>query len=906
VRRRTTVALTCAAVIVAVGGIGATAVAGQQPGVTQTASMVPVGNGPDGSKVSLDTTLFVPKNLHGTAPAVILAHGFGGNKDDETSEALTLARHGYIALTYSARGFGNSGGQITLDSPDYEVKDASRLIDLLAKDPRVHLDKPGDPTVGIAGGSYGGALTLEAAGYDQRVDAIVPAITWNELGQSLFPQFAQTAPATNAADTAPIPVPGVFKKQWAADFFGTGSDAGVTPTTCGKFAAAYCAAYQASAAQGRPTPEMLALMAANSPARILDRIKAPTLLIQGEADSLFPLSEGDANAKGIAANGTPVKVVWYGGGHDGGLPETKRIDSLTLSWFGRYLKKDGTAPDTRFEVTVPNAALTASDSQPKPSVRVAPGLPGVTSTGSTPTQALNLTGGQQTVVAPAGGSPAALTGLPGFGSILGQVAQAGGLSSISQLPGQVATFETAPLTATLRLTGSSYVDLKVTGTAPDATLFASLLDVPSGSAQPVLPQSLVAPIQLSGPLNGGQTVRVALPAIVRDISTGHRLRVVISTTDQGYALPQTARAYQISLAAPTLSVPVLAVTALNPSNPALVWIGLGVVVLVLLAGWLVLRVRTARRIAAASDPALVDIPLVISGLGKAYQGGFRAVSDLSFQVEPGQVLGLLGPNGAGKTTTLRMLMGLIQPTEGEIRVFGHRISPGAPVLSRVGAFVEGPGFPPHLTGIDNLLLYWRAVGRPIEEAHLDIALEIAGLGEDIHRRTRTYSHGMLQRLGIAQAMLGLPELLVLDEPTNGLDPPQIREMRDVLSRYAATGRTVIISSHLLSEVEQTCTDVVVMDRGRLVAQGTVAELVGRGGSTLFGVDDEDATVRLANAMPGIISAGKSHDGVVMDLNGTPPADVVAALVAAGIKVDRVAPQRRLEEVFLTLVGQEHS
>jgi ABC-2 type transport system ATP-binding protein len=906
VRRRTTVALSSAAVIVAVVGIGATAVAGQQPGVTQTAQMVPVGDGPSGEKVSLDTTLFVPKNLHGPVPAVILAHGFGGSKDDETSEALTLARHGYIALTYSARGFGNSGGQITLDSPDYEVKDASRLIDLLAKDPRVHLDKPGDPTVGIAGGSYGGALTLEAAGYDQRVDAIVPAITWNELGQSLFPQFAEAAAPTSAADKQPIPVPGVFKKQWAADFFGTGSgDDGVTATTCGKFAPAYCAAYQASAALGRPTPEILQLMATNSPARILDKIKAPTLLIQGEADSLFPLSEGDANAKGIAANGTPVKLVWYGGGHDGGLPETSRIDSLTLSWFDRYLKKDGSPPDTRFEVTVPNAALTASNSQPTPSVRVAPGLPGVTTTGPTPTQALTLTGGEQTVVAPAGGSPAALTSLPGFGSVLSQLAQVGGLSSISQLPGQVATFQTAPLTAPLKLTGSSSVDLKVTGTASDATLFAYLLDVPSGDGQPTQPQSLVAPIQLTGPLTG-QTVHVALPAIVRDIATGHRLRVVISTTDQGYALPQTARSYQIALAGSSLTVPVLAVKPLHPSSSTLVWVGLGAVVLVLLAGWLILRTREARRVAAASDPSLAEIPLVISGLGKAYQGGFRAVSDLTFRVEPGQVLGLLGPNGAGKTTTLRMLMGLIRPTDGEIRVFGHRISQGAPVLSRVGAFVEGPGFPPHLSGIDNLLLYWRAVGRPIEEAHLDIALEIAGLGEDIHRKTRTYSHGMLQRLGIAQAMLGLPELLVLDEPTNGLDPPQIREMRDVLGKYAATGRTVIISSHLLSEVEQTCTDVVVMDRGRLVAQGTVAELVGRGGSTLFGVDDEDAAVALAQAMPGVVSAGKSLDGVVMDLNGTPPADVVAALVAAGIKVDRVAPQRRLEEVFLTLVGQEHT
>jgi ABC-2 type transport system ATP-binding protein len=892
VRRRTTVALASTAVVVAVAAIGTTVVARSDPQVTRTVAMVPVGPGADGRPVSLDTTLFVPKNLKGTAPAVLLAHGFGGNKDDETTDALHLAHHGYVALTYSARGFGNSGGQISLDSPDYEVKDASRLIDLLAKNPHVTLNKPGDPEVGIAGGSYGGALTLEAAGYDQRVDAIVPAITWNELGQSLFPQFGASKK------------PGVFKKQWAADFFGTGSgDKGVTPTTCGKFAPDYCAAYQASAASGRPTPEILALMAASSPARILNRIKAPTLLIQGEADSLFPLSEGNANAKGIAAHGTPVKLVWYGGGHDGGLSESKRIRALTLDWFDRYLKHDGSAPDTRLEVTVTNASLTASDSQPKASVRVAGGLPGVTSAGSTPYQSMGLTGRAQTVIAPAGGDPAALTSLPGFGSVLGSLSQAGALGSLSSLPGLVATFHTPPLAKRLELTGSSYVDLTVNSTAPDATLFASLLDVPQGDAKPVLPQSLVAPVRLTGPFTG-QTDRVTLPAIVRDIAPGHRLRVQVSTTDQGYAMPADARAYTIGLGSASLAVPVLALKPRNPSSSTALWVSIVLIAIALLVGWAVTKVRARRRLESASDPALAHLPLVITGLSKSYQGGFRAVSDLSFQVEPGQVLGLLGPNGAGKTTTLRMLMGLIAPTEGEIQVFGHRVSPGAPVLSRVGAFVEGPGFPPHLTGVDNLLLYWRAVGRPIEEAHLDVALEIAGLGEDVYRRTKTYSHGMLQRLGIAQAMLGLPELLVLDEPTNGLDPPQIREMRDVLRRYAATGRTVIVSSHLLSEVEQTCTDVVVMDRGRLVAQGTVAELVGRGGSTLFGVDDQETAVRVASALPGVRSAGSTNDGLVLELNGTPPAEVVAALVAAGVRVDRVTPQRRLDEVFLTLVGQE--
>ena len=148
------------------------------------------------------------------------------------------------------------------------------------------------------------------------------------------------------------------------------------------------------------------------------------------------------------------------------------------------------------------------------------------------------------------------------------------------------------------------------------------------------------------------------------------------------------------------------------------------------------------------------------------------------------------------------------------------------MLSRVGAFVEGAGFLPHLSGRDNLELYWQATGRPAEDAHIEEALEIAGLGDALARAVRTYSQGMRQRLAIAQAMLGLPDLLILDEPTNGLDPPQIREMREVMIRYAAGGRTVIVSSHLLSEVEQSCTHLVVMDRGRLVQAGPVAEITG--------------------------------------------------------------------------------
>ena len=173
-------------------------------------------------------------------------------------------------------------------------------------------------------------------------------------------------------------------------------------------------------------------------------------------------------------------------------------------------------------------------------------------------------------------------------------------------------------------------------------------------------------------------------------------------------------------------------------------------------------------------------------------------------------------------------MGLLQPTDGEMRVFGHKVTPGAPVLSRLGALVEGPGLLPHLSGMDNLRLFWRATGRPTDEARFDTIVEIAGLGERIHRKVRTYSHGMKQRIAIAQAMLGLPQLLVLDEPTDGLDPPQIAQMRQVLHDYAADGRAVLVSSHLLAEVEQTCSHVVVMSRGRVVASGPVADVIGTG------------------------------------------------------------------------------
>jgi ABC-2 type transport system ATP-binding protein len=300
------------------------------------------------------------------------------------------------------------------------------------------------------------------------------------------------------------------------------------------------------------------------------------------------------------------------------------------------------------------------------------------------------------------------------------------------------------------------------------------------------------------------------------------------------------------------------------------WLLAGVAAMaLLLAGILVSGARRRARRVVVDE--LAPVPVVIDGLVKEYGDGFRAVDGVSFRVERGQVVGLLGPNGAGKTTALRVLMGLIRPTAGTVHVFGERVEAGAPVLSKVGTFIEGPGLLPHLSGRDNLRLFWAATGRPERDAQFDTALEIAGLGASVERRVKTYSQGMRQRLAIAQAMLGLPELLVLDEPTNGLDPPQIAEMREVLRRYAATGRTVVISSHLRAEVEQTCTHVVVMHKGRLVAAGSVREIVGAGAPQLA-VDDAEKARQI--------------------------------LATAGVSAQVMPAQRSLEEVFLRMVGAD--
>ncbi|MEU4253014.1 ATP-binding cassette domain-containing protein, partial [Amycolatopsis sp. NPDC026612] len=652
---------------------------------------------------------------------------------------------------------------------------------------------------------------------------------------------------------------------------------------------------------GQASQASVDLLRRVSPASVTSKITVPTLLVQGESDTLFGLDQSDANARQITAAGGKVKTIWYTGGHDGGRPgpqlRAKIADFLKTAL-------DGGDPGTGFSYDV-QGTLRANGT---PSVRTvnAPAYPGLTGP-ATERRPLTLTGPAQPVVRPAGANPSAVSGIPGLNGLASSTARLGALFS-NDPPGQAAQFTTAPVDGQIVVSGASTVRLQVAADPahpqPDAVLFAKLYDVGQDGSR-VLPANAIAPFRVTGlPADGTPVeVTVTLPGVVRPIEAGHSLRLVVGTTDQAFAAPVAPAVFRIGLAGGTaLAVPVVAGTSVGSPAPAGQLVGIGVTLAIGLA--VVLFAALRRRRAADVDPELATTPLVIEGLRKEYPGGFVAVKDLSFRVEPGQVLGLLGPNGAGKTTTLRMLMGLITPTKGHIRVFGHKIAAGAPVLSRIGSFVEGSGFLPHLSGRENLELYWASTGRPPEKAHFAEALEIAGLGTAVERRVRTYSQGMRQRLAIAQAMLGLPELMVLDEPTNGLDPPQIHQMREVLKRYAATGRTVVVSSHLLAEVEQTCTHVVVMHRGSLVAAGEVGELAAAGGEATFRVDDPAAAAAALKALSGVTDVDVEGELVHANLGELPRGEGVAALVRAGVAVEQAGPRRRLEDAFLQLVGDE--
>ncbi|WP_060883663.1 ABC transporter ATP-binding protein [Streptomyces caniscabiei] len=307
-----------------------------------------------------------------------------------------------------------------------------------------------------------------------------------------------------------------------------------------------------------------------------------------------------------------------------------------------------------------------------------------------------------------------------------------------------------------------------------------------------------------------------------------------------------------------------------------------------------------------------DAAIHTQGLTKTFRGGQVAVDHLELTVPSGSVFGFLGPNGSGKTTTIRMLMGLIEPTSGTAEVLGRPMPRSArTVLPHVGALIEGPALYGFLSGRDNLLRYDSAdptADPRTRRTRVAAALDRVGLAAAAGKKAKAYSLGMKQRLGLAAALLQPRRLLVLDEPTNGLDPQGMREIRTLVRELASDGTTVFLSSHLLDEIEQVCTHAAVMARGRLVTQGPVAELAaGARGRLVVTTPDTADAVRVLKEQ-GISDVIVDEDGARVTAEPPPPdrdlAELNTALVTAGVRVRGFALERAsLEDAFVALTGE---
>jgi ABC-2 type transport system ATP-binding protein len=283
-------------------------------------------------------------------------------------------------------------------------------------------------------------------------------------------------------------------------------------------------------------------------------------------------------------------------------------------------------------------------------------------------------------------------------------------------------------------------------------------------------------------------------------------------------------------------------------------------------------------------------------------GKLTAVDDLSFALEPGTITGFLGPNGAGKTTTLRMLLGLAEPTAGRALIFERPYAEIQQPALRIGAVLEATDFHPGRSGRNHLRTLSRAVGIP--DTRVDEVLRTVELDGAARRRVKGYSLGMRQRLGLAAALLGDPELLVLDEPANGLDPEGVRWLRDFLREFAAGGNTVLVSSHVLAEVAQTVDHVLIIRRGRLIRESRLDELTATVGAAVRVRSPQASQLADALAKDGIAVTANDH---TLHVAGVPTARVGEIAAAAGVILhELVAEQSSLEEIFLELTAEEPS
>jgi ABC-2 type transport system ATP-binding protein len=314
-------------------------------------------------------------------------------------------------------------------------------------------------------------------------------------------------------------------------------------------------------------------------------------------------------------------------------------------------------------------------------------------------------------------------------------------------------------------------------------------------------------------------------------------------------------------------------------------------------------VTTADLSAGAGDGGVV---LRTVGLSKRY-GSRLAVDGLNIAVLRGSVYGFLGPNGSGKTTTIAMALGLLAPTAGHVELFGldtrtHR----SEALRRVGATLEGTSYFPHLSARDNLRV-WSRIAGAASERRIDAVLEQVGLAARKRDKVRNFSLGMKQRLAVGAAIMHEPEMVILDEPTNGLDPAGIREFRALIRDLAAQGTSVFVSSHILSEVEQMCDDVAILKSGRVVAEGSVAALLRRQIATTIALrtSDDARAMTLLQALPAVMSVTQQDGRLIVE---TPPEQAIAvsrALAEQQIWLAEMRPQEsNLEDFFIEITGEE--
>lgn len=528
--------------------LGAAPVASADPAFTVRTMHFDVVVGPNGDQhCDIVGDLYTPA-AGLPAPAILTTNGFGGSKDDQAGIARFAASNGYVVLSYSGLGFGGSGCRITLDDPDFDGKAASQLVSFLGGLDVVRKDGPGDPRLGMVGGSYGGGVQFAAAAVDPRVDTIIPLITWNDLSYSLGPNNA--GPAT----------PGAAKITWALLFFFEGAlleniqhpdpDRAIG---CPNFRPEVCTDLLLTGTLGYPTPATTAMLRHASVASYASRVRVPTLLIQGQKDTLFNLNEAVATYQALRAQGTEVKMIWQSWGHSGAAapgeidlnnpdPATQYETARIMAWFDHYLKDLPADTGPRFAYFRDWISYSGNAS---PAYASAPAFPAGTAT------ALPLSGGTQTFLTPPAGVP---TSLSPFDAINQPALDL-------NLPGTFASWESAPQTGNLDVVGSPRLDLRLSaptailtsllGPAGQLVLFPKLYDVaPDGSAS--LIHQLVAPIRVADPT---RPVTVTMPAFVHRFAPGHKVRLVVASGDNNYRGGLAAAL--VTITGPTLTLPVV-------------------------------------------------------------------------------------------------------------------------------------------------------------------------------------------------------------------------------------------------------------------------------------------------------------------------------------------------------------